>query len=220
MNDLEFKNSRPVNEGLESALAALFFETGKGKEVSLISIAGIGASGKSILAANIAQKLGEDVAILETDDYLIPKAERRKLGITIGNPASIKLDRLKGDIERIKRKESIIQPVYYGNIGERMFIPKKYVILEGTWALAEEFQDLLDIRIFIECEPETQKARRFSRDTVIKGQTREEILALLHPRQLEFDHYIAPNKRYADIVLRSHPDFSMEILEDRLGLNI
>lgn len=182
MKEFEHENGETVNENLETAIVEFLQKVGRTKSIVLVSIAGIGASGKSTLARNIASKLGNDVAILETDDYLIPKVERRRLGITIGNPSSTKLDLLVNHLERIKRGEAVIQPVYYGNIKEREFIPKKYIILEGTWALTEIFQHLFNLRIYIECDMELQEARRLERDTVIKGQTQEEILRLLYPR--------------------------------------
>lgn len=218
MKEFRCENSETINENLEIAIVKFLQEIGKVKDIVIASVAGIGASGKSTLTQNIAARLGNDVAILGTDDYLIPKAERRKLGITIGNPVSTKLDLLGDHLERIKRGETVTQPVYYGETKEREFVPGKYVILEGTWALAEKFHHLFDLKIYIERDIELQKARRFERDTTIKGQTREEILKLLYARQQEFDFHITPNKRYADIVLRSHPDSSLEILEDKIGL--
>lgn len=209
-----------INENLVNAIAGFLQEIGARQQVVLTSISGIGASGKSTLAKRIADKLGQEATILETDDYLIPKQERRRMGITIGNPSSTKLDLLKRHLEELKQGRDIIQPVYYGETESKEFKPEKYVFLEGTWALAADYQHLFDLRIYVECDIEIQKSRRFERDTVVKGQTREEILSLLAPRQAEFDRYIAPNRTFADLVLVAQPDFTLEIAENRMCLEL
>lgn len=220
MEKLSSSDIEMINEDLVTAIARFLQEIGKKQGVVLVGISGIGASGKSILAKSIAGKLDQEVTILETDDYLIPKTERRRRGITIGNPSSTKLDLLKRHLEELQQGRSIMQPVYYGDVKWREFKPGKYVFLKGTWALAADYQYIFDLKIYLECDIEIQKSRRFERDTVVKGQTREEILALLFPRQAEFDQYIAPNKRFADLILATCPDFSLEVIENKVGLKI
>lgn len=212
-----------TNEHLLDVIAGFLLKIGETKETVLISISGIGASGKSTLAKQIAEKLGQEIAILETDDYLISKHERRARKITAGNPVSTKLALLKKHLEELKQGKSIMQPVYDGEVDSREFKPPKYVILEGTWALSDDYQHLFDLKIYIECDIVIQRSRRLERDTVAVGEKRQSekgVLDLLSLRQEEFDKYIAPNKIFADLVLATCPDFTMEVIENKAGLEM
>lgn len=216
MDRVEDRNVESVNKNLETVIANFLIEKGQYRNIVLTGIAGIGASGKSTLTQNIVARLGVDFAVLQTDDYLIPRVERRALGITIGDPTSTKLSLLSDHLKRIKKGETFVKPLQENRTQE--FIPKKFVMVEGTWALTESSQHLFDLRIYIECDVEITRIRRFVRDTALKGYTHEQILSLLYLRQGQFDANVAPNKKYADIILRSCPDCSLEVLEDKLGL--
>lgn len=65
----------------------------KGKDNVCIGITGAGGAGKTTLANNLVTYFGKDIALaVDLDDYLIPRDERGRLGLTGYQPEANKLN--------------------------------------------------------------------------------------------------------------------------------
>ncbi len=80
----------------------------------------------------------------------------------------------------------------------------RIILLEGLFAFYwKEIRDLTRLKVFIELEAKTCLERRIERDTRDRGRTVKTILSQFHSRVLPmYDRYIAPTRRYADLVVR------------------
>ncbi|MCF0193899.1 MAG: uridine kinase, partial [Bacteroidaceae bacterium] len=77
------------------------------------------------------------------------------------------------------------------------------VIIEGIMALnKKKLRDLMDLKIFVDADPDDRLLRVIQRDIVERGRTVEMVTEryekVLKPAHLEF---IEPTKRYADLII-------------------
>ncbi len=77
------------------------------------------------------------------------------------------------------------------------------VLLEGILILAEEpLRRLMDIKLFIDTDPDVRILRRLRRDLKERGRSYDSVerqyLESVRPMHLEF---VEPSKRYADLII-------------------
>ena len=81
--------------------------------------------------------------------------------------------------------------------------PKPVIIIEGIMTLLnKKLRDLMDLKIFVDCDPDERLIRNIQRDTIDRGRTVsmvvERYLEVLKPMHEQF---IEPTKRFADIII-------------------
>src|SRR5690606_24122032 len=81
--------------------------------------------------------------------------------------------------------------------------PAPVVLVEGILVLAEkELRDRLDLKIYVDTDPDLRLARRLRRDIEERGRTVDSVLSqylgTVRPMHLEF---VEPSKRYADLII-------------------
>ena len=178
----------------------------------VIGIAGGSGSGKTTVVRKIIQSLPkESVAVLSQDSYYkdnshIPLEERKK--INFDHPDAIEFELLAQHIQALKDEETVYEPTYSYITCERqkktnIVPPKKVIIVEGILILSQPVvRDLFDIKVFVSADDDDRLSRIIQRDTMERGRTVKDVLdryvEVVKPMHLQF---IAPSKRYADIIL-------------------
>ncbi len=178
----------------------------------IIGIAGGTGSGKTTVVRKIIEKLPKgEVAVLPQDSYYrdnahLPLEERQEMNFD--HPRSIEFELLIDHIKKLKKGESIEQPVYSYltclRSDETIKVePKDVVIIEGILALTQsELRDLMDIKVFVDCDADDRLNRVIKRDIVERGRSVDTVLnryeKTVKPMHLQF---IEPSKRYADIIV-------------------
>jgi len=178
----------------------------------VIGIAGGSGSGKTTVVRKIIQSLPkESVAVLSQDSYYkdnshIPLEERKK--INFDHPDAIEFELLAQHIQALKDEETVYEPTYSYITCERqkktnIVPPKKVIIVEGILILSQPVvRDLFDIKVFVSADDDDRLSRIIQRDTRERGRTVKNVLdryeEVVKPMHLQF---IAPSKRYADIIL-------------------
>ena len=81
--------------------------------------------------------------------------------------------------------------------------PCEVIIIEGIMALwKKQLRDLMDLKLFVDADPDERLIRVIQRDTVERGRTTQMVLDryldVLKPMHEEF---IEPTKRYADLII-------------------
>ena len=81
--------------------------------------------------------------------------------------------------------------------------PREVILIEGILALySKELRDLMDLKIFVDADPDERLIRVIERDIAERGRTVQMVvdryLSVLKPMHLEF---IEPTKRYADLII-------------------
>ena len=178
----------------------------------VIGIAGGAGSGKTTVVNKILEAVSpQDVAVLSQDSYYrdssdVPVAERQK--INVDHPDSIEFDLLAQHVAQLKKGKSIEQPTYSYLTCTRQpetihIEPREVVIIEGILALCDKkLRNMMDLKIFVDADPDERLIRVIQRDVIERGRTAEAVMErytrVLKPMHLQF---IEPCKRYADLIV-------------------
>lgn len=178
----------------------------------IVGIAGGTGCGKTTVVRKVIECFKqEEVALLPQDSYYrdnsqLPLEERQKLNFD--HPDAIEWPLLIRHISELKAGRSINQPIYSYLSCTRsedtiLVEPRKVVIVEGILILTQkEVRDLLEIKVFVDADPDDRLARVIRRDLAERGRSAELVLnryeKTVKPMHLEF---IDPSKRYADVII-------------------
>lgn len=192
----------------------------------IIGIAGGTGSGKTTVVKRIIESLSADeAAVLPLDSYykdssMVPVEERQN--INFDHPNAFDWDLLSKHIAQLRKGQPIEQPVYSYLTCTRQpetvhVEPRKVVIIEGILALSDrKLCKQMDLRIFVDADPDERLIRVIQRDVLERGRTAEAVMEryvkVLKPMHLEF---IEPAKRVADLIIPQggHNEKAIEILK-------
>lgn len=178
----------------------------------IIGVAGGSGSGKTTVARRVAESLdGAKVAFLDMDAYYrdhhaLSHDELRLLNWD--HPDAFDLDLLAEQLGELAAGRAIDKPVYdfvrhrRAPAAERVE-PADVIVIDGILLLVEErIRARLDIKVFVDTDPDIRLIRRIRRDMAMRGRPLEEILdqylTTVQPMHLQF---VEPSKRYADLVI-------------------
>ncbi len=178
----------------------------------IIGIAGGSGSGKSTVARNVAESLGNrSVAFLDMDAYYrnfteITLEERRR--VNWDHPEAFDYDLLTTHLEQLTARQSISKPVYdfvtHLRSGETVTIePADVIVIDGILLFVDErVRELCDVKVFVDADADVRLIRRIRRDMESRGRPLDEIieqyLSTVQPMHLQF---VEPSKRYADVIV-------------------
>ena len=178
----------------------------------IIGIAGGTGSGKTTVVRKILDKLPcDEVAVLPQDSYYrdsghLSMEERQR--INFDHPDALEFDLLVAHIKALRNGMTIEQPVYSYLTCTRQaetirVIPPDVVIVEGILILGHPgLRELMDLKVFVDAEPDDRLMRVIQRDIEERGRTLEKVLKryeeTVKPMHLQF---IEPTKRYADLIV-------------------
>ena len=178
----------------------------------IIGIAGGTGSGKTTVVKKIMESLPINaVVLLPQDSYYKDSSHvpiELRQNINFDHPDAFDWELLSEHIFRLKKGDSIEQPVYSFITSTRQsetihIEPQEVVIIEGILALSDKkLRDLMDLKIFVDADPDERLIRVIQRDIVERGRTAtavmERYIQVLKPMHEEF---IEPCKRYADLII-------------------
>ncbi|MED1418765.1 MULTISPECIES: uridine kinase [Bacillus] len=182
------------------------------KKPVIIGVSGGSGSGKTSVTKAIYNNFkGHSILVLEQDSYYkdqsdVPFEERLKTNYD--HPLAFDNDLLIEHLKKLLNYEPIEKPVYDYTIHTRSnetihVEPKNVIILEGILVLEDErLRNLMDIKLFVDTDPDLRFIRRLTRDIKERGRTLESVveqyIQVVRPMHNQF---IEPTKRYADIII-------------------
>lgn len=178
----------------------------------IIGIAGGTGSGKTTVVRKIQEYFypGE-VVIIPQDSYYkdsshVPVEERQN--INFDHPDAFDWALLSQHVEQLKNGQNVEQPTYSYLTCTRQpetihVEPREVIIIEGILALCDpKLRELMDLKIFVDADPDDRLIRVIRRDIVERGRTAEAVMdryeRVLKPMHAEF---IEPTKSYADVII-------------------
>lgn len=176
----------------------------------LIGIAGGSGSGKTTIAEALVHSIA-GVAFIQHDAYYrtfphLSYDERSRLNYD--HPDSLETELLVRHLQELRQGRSIQRPVYdfsqhLRSVQVVVIAPAPVVVVEGILVLADRgLRDLLDLRVFVDTDPDLRLARRLERDIRERGRTvasvLDQYLTTVRPMHLEF---VEPSKRHADLII-------------------
>jgi uridine kinase len=184
----------------------------KSSPILVIGVAGGTASGKTTVVQAILDRVGwQRIAHIQHDSYYkdlshLPMEERR--GFNFDHPDALDTSLLIEHLQALRQGQSVQVPEYdfatYSRLPTtRRVDPCAVVIVEGILILEDPaLRDLIDLKIYVDTDPDLRLIRRLRRDTSERGRTVESVitqyLATVRPMHLEF---VEPSKRYADVII-------------------
>jgi uridine kinase len=191
----------------------------------VIGIAGGSGSGKTTIAHAIKTRFGlEHVILIPQDSYYLDRSdltleEREK--INYDHPDSFENELLYSHLSDLKRGIAVEMPTYDFTIHARspkktLLSPKPVVIVEGILILADpKLRSIMDMKVFVDTDPDERVLRRALRDTTMRGRTLESVerqyLATVKPMH---ETFIEPSKKFADIIIPEggHNETAVDLL--------
>ncbi|WP_454054489.1 uridine kinase [Clostridium sp. Marseille-Q7071] len=178
----------------------------------LIGITGGTGSGKSTIAKEIYKSFGEDcIAMIEQDSYYKDQSyltSEERVKTNYDHPDAFDTKLLVEQLNKLINGEVVEKPIYDFEIHNRVketvrIEPRDIIILEGILVLQEEIlRDMLDIKIYVDTDPDVRFIRRMVRDVKERGRTIDSVITqyLTVVKQMH-EQFTENTKRYADIII-------------------
>ncbi|MCJ7519449.1 MAG: uridine kinase [Anaerolineaceae bacterium] len=177
-----------------------------------IGVAGGTGSGKTTVADVILERVGKQrIAYLPHDAYyrdLGKLPPDQKAAMNFDHPDSLETELMIKHIELLKQGNSVEIPIYDFSTHSRTnrtirVEAHPVIIVEGILLFADKkLRELLDVKIFVDTDPDIRFIRRLQRDITERGRTTENViqqyLTTVRPMHLEF---VEPSKRYANVII-------------------
>ena len=192
------------------------------KRPVVIGITGGSCSGKTSVTRAIYEVFREhSVVVIEQDYYYKDQSHmtfEERLETNYDHPLAFDTDLLIEHINKLLNREPIEKPVYdyvqHTRADEVIHVePKDVIIVEGILVLEDErLRELMDIKLFVDTDPDLRIIRRIQRDIQERGRTAdsviEQYLTAVRPMH---NMFIEPTKRYADVIIPEGGDNGVAI---------
>ncbi len=177
-----------------------------------IGIAGGTGSGKSTVARAVFQSMpASSIAVIEQDSYYRDQSElsyEERVKTNYDHPLAFDNDLLIEHLKLLGEGQTVQKPIYDFEIHNRkketiLVESRDIVILEGILLYEDpRIRDLLDIKVFVDTDPDVRVIRRIQRDMKYRGRSLDSIIqqymTTVRPAHLQF---VEPSKRYADLII-------------------
>jgi len=182
-----------------------------GKNI-IIGIAGGSGSGKTSVAKALVKDMHlNGTVIIEQDWYYkdlahLPMEERMKWNFD--HPDSVEFDLLIKDLKAMVDGETVEVPQYnyvtHSRAEQTLVIsPQKVIIVEGIMVLFEpSLRELLDIKLFVDTDPDIRFIRRLKRDIYKRGRAIDNVIdQYMQTVRPMHQTFVEPSKRFADVII-------------------
>jgi uridine kinase len=178
----------------------------------VVGIAGGTGSGKTTVAHKLASAMPDGRCVtIEHDAYYrdqghLSPDERAK--INYDHPGSLESSLLIEHLRELRDGRAVAVPIYdfashTRRRETRSVEPARVIVVEGILVFTEpELRDQMDIKIFVDTDPDIRLMRRIRRDLEQRGRTfqsvRDQYYATVRPMHIE---HVEPTKRWADLII-------------------
>lgn len=180
--------------------------------MTIIGIAGGTGSGKTTVVNEIANTLPPHyVTVIPLDSYYNDTSdmtEEERHNINFDHPDAFDWKLLTKHIFELKQGHAVEQPTYSyiacNRTQETIHVePKPVLIIEGIMTLLKKnLREMMDLKIFVDTDPDERLIRIIQRDVLERGRTAEMVMdryiKVLKPMHEQF---IEPTKRFADLIV-------------------
>ena len=168
-------------------------------------------SGKTTVAEALVDRLERRVVLIQHDAYYrhsptLTFEERSR--VNYDHPDSLETELLVDHLATLREGRAVDRPVYdfaaHLRASEIVRVePAPVILVEGILVLADpHLRSELDLKIFVDTDPDVRLARRIQRDIEERGRTLESVIeqyfSTVRPMHLEF---VQPSMRYADLII-------------------
>ncbi|MFC4407632.1 uridine kinase [Haloarchaeobius iranensis] len=177
----------------------------------VIGIAGGTGAGKTTVAREVADTVGEAVTRIPIDNYYedlshMPLEDREE--VNYDHPDAFEWELLVDQLDSLLMGQPIEMPQYDFEIHNRTdetvtVSPSDVIVVEGIFALYDEdILDMCDLRVFVETDADVRILRRIRRDVLERGRELagviDQYLSTVKPMHEQF---VDPTKKNADVII-------------------
>jgi uridine kinase len=181
----------------------------------IIGIAGASASGKTLLANRLIERVSEagfdDIGLICEDSYYQNQdhltMDERVL-VNYDSPKSKEFDLLCDHLEALVNNENVEIPQYdfvnHTRFAEKIPMqPKKVIIIEGILLFTHRrLRKLFDAKIYVDTALDFCFIRRLKRDVGERGRTMDSVIKQYEETvRPSFYKFIEPSKKHADVII-------------------
>ena len=177
----------------------------------IVGVAGGSASGKTEIVKTLKKHFEDKIEIIEHDNYYFANDDltmEERASLNYDHPQSFETDLLIDHVKKIINNEEINIQTYDFTIHTRSSdtlkkVPKPIVIVEGILVLEnEELRNLMDMKVFVDCDGDVRLKRRITRDVVERDRTIESILTqYMETVKPMHELFVEPSKKFADLIV-------------------
>lgn len=187
----------------------------------IVGISGHGASGKTTFANSLLKLLGQkDINYVNTDPYIIGSTIRKhtvldyeyhnevhRYKMTACHPTAHHIAALERDLNMVRNGLNLYT---IGNKSTLISSKYKVNIVEGM-SVAFIDPNLLDLKIYLYTDGETELSRRGIRDVSERGTDINDLIQSHDERRIQYELFMHPYHMNFDIVIKnSNEDFGVE----------
>jgi uridine kinase len=183
-----------------------------GRRPFLIGVGGGTGSGKTTVAERLAAMVGQwELALVKLDSYYCDRAQlpfEERAAINYDHPDAFDWPLLMTHLGALLGGQAAPVPVYdfasHLRTDEVTMVESgPVVVIEGILVLFEpRLRELLDLKVYVDTDPDVRFIRRLQRDVADRGRTPasviDQYLTTVRPMHLQF---VEPSKRYADVIV-------------------
>ncbi|MEF8774377.1 MAG: uridine kinase [Halobacteriales archaeon] len=190
----------------------------------VVGIAGGTGAGKTTIAEQITETVGEDVARFPLDNYYrdlshLDVAEREE--INYDHPSAFEWELVREHLGRLLEGQAIEMPRYDFSVHNRTDAtvrvePADVIVVEGIFALHDEaVVDMQDLRLYVETDADVRILRRIRRDVIDRGRDLEGVIEqYLSTVKPMHEQFVEPTRKHADLII---PEGANSVAVNLLG---
>lgn len=155
--------------------------------------------------------LSDMTTVICLDDYhSLDRNGRKKEAVTALDPRAQNFDLMYEQVKALKEGKSVEKPIYNHVSGlldpPETITPPKVLVIEGLHPFYDErVRNLVDFKIYLDISDDVKFAWKIQRDMAERGHSLESIKASIEARKPDFDAYIDPQKKDADVIIQVLP---------------
>jgi uridine kinase len=196
----------------------------------VVGIAGGTGSGKTTVAHKLVAAMPPGRAVtLEHDAYYRDQRHltpEERATINYDHPSSLETSLLVEHLRELRAGRAVDVPSYdfahhTRSTESRRVEPAPVIVVEGILVFTDAaLRELLDVKIFVDTDPDIRLMRRIRRDLEHRGRSfqsiRDQYYATVRPMHLE---HVEPSKRWADLIVPEGGDnrVALDVLLGQLG---
>lgn len=178
----------------------------------MLGIVGDNAAGKTTLTKGVIRILGKDgvTPICLDDYYRYDRAERTARDLTALSLENSDVTVMTEHLATLRSGGTIRKPRYdhrTGTIGSsELVVATGLIVAHGVHTLATpDLRSLFDLTVYLDPHTDLLHQWRLQRDVADRGYTHAQVEANIRRSESDFEDYIRPQRRYADLVVRFLP---------------
>ena len=184
----------------------------------IIGIAGGSGSGKTFIIEKIAKRFHpKDIVRIQHDWYYRHNSHlplQKRASVNYDHPRALETSLLVTHLTHLLAGRPVHAPKYDFNTHlrkqETLYLESApMIVIDGILIFTDDtLRQLMDLKIYVDVDPDIRLARRMQRDIKERGRTRESILAqYLETVKPMHEKFVAPSRQHADIIIRNN-DFN------------